>query len=219
MKWRECWKRSRKPRSEDEREAMIHVYPGMGASSSMYGPVWREQFPANYHNWPKWQGETTVSEMAQRLIEDHRIENGDVLVGSSLGGMMAGEIARFRRIECVALIGSAVKKEEVSKILAILHPLIDLSPISFIKTLSGKLPRDLAEIFADSDPDMIRAMSKAVFQWEGAEPSARVFRIHGSRDLVIPPPDQVDLMIKGGHMLAMTHAEECVQGLKEFLKP
>lgn len=196
---------------------MIHVYPGMGANSEMYGSVWREQFPGAYHDWPRWQGELTVAEMAERLIEEHGIEDGDVLVGSSLGGMVAGEIARLRRIEGLALIGSAVKKEEISKILAILHPLIDLSPISFIKALSGKLPRDLAAVFADSDPDMIRAMSKAVFQWEGAEPSARVFRIHGSRDLVIPPPDQVDLLIKGGHMLAMSHAEECVLGLKDYL--
>ena len=193
---------------------MIHIFPGMGATSSMYGDIWRKEIPGVFHDWPEWHGETTITELAERIVIEDGIEDGDVLVGSSLGGIVACEIARIRNIDLVVLIGSAANKEEISRILEILHPLADYSPIGFIKACSGKLPSDLAKMFSDSDPGFIRAMSKAIFKWEGVHPSTRLLRIHGSRDLVIPPPDKADLLISGGHLIAMTHPNECIQKLK-----
>ena len=193
---------------------MIHFYPGMGATAAMYGLLWRKEISGVFHDWPVWRGEMTISELAERIVIENGIKDGDVLVGSSLGGIVACEIARIQRIELVVLVGSAVSKEEISRILEIIHPLVDYSPIGFIKACSGKLPSDLAKMFSESDPQFIRSMSKAMFKWKGAHPSTNLLRIHGSRDLVIPPPDKVDLLIPGGHLIAMTHPKECIQKLK-----
>ena len=55
------------------------------------------------------------------------------------------------------------------------------------------------------------SMCKAIFQWQGLEPvSVPVFRIHGRKDLVIPPPPKVDLLLDGGHLVSMSHARECI---------
>jgi hypothetical protein len=58
-------------------------------------------------------------------------------------------------------------------------------------------------------------MCSAIFQWNGlGVTSTKVFRIHGKHDLVIPPPKQADLLLDGGHLVSMTHAEECVAFIK-----
>ena len=67
-------------------------------------------------------------------------------------------------------------------------------------------------MFAESDPEFVRAMCTAIFQWDGlGETNTKVFRLHGRHDLVIPPPPRVDLLLEGGHLVAMTHAEECAE--------
>jgi hypothetical protein len=93
-----------------------------------------------------------------------------------------------------------------------LHPLADLAPIEWLRSAASKLPSELARMFADADASFVRAMCSAVFQWEGLGPThVQLFRIHGRRDLVIPAPERVDLLLDGGHLISMTHARECVE--------
>jgi hypothetical protein len=42
-----------------------------------------------------------------------------------------------------------------------------------------------------------------------------MIRIHGRNDLVILPPKRADLLLNGGHLIAMTHAKECVAFLEQ----
>jgi pimeloyl-ACP methyl ester carboxylesterase len=63
-------------------------------------------------------------------------------------------------------------------------------------------------------------MSKTmIFEWEGlGAGDVPCFRLHGRRDLIIPPPAEVDLLIKGGHLISITHAEECVAFIRSNLQ-
>ncbi len=73
-------------------------------------------------------------------------------------------------------------------------------------------------MFAGVETSFILAMCSAIFEWEGLGASeTRVFRIHGRRDLVIPPPASADLFLNGGHLIAMTHAAECVAFIQTSL--
>jgi hypothetical protein len=139
------------------------------------------------------------------------IEDGDALIGASLGGMVACEITKLRRIDSLYLLGSAVRKEEVSSLLAALHPLAQVAPIDWLRFSAGKIPTEFAQMFANVETSFVRAMCDAIFRWEGLVPTkTRVVRIHGRRDLVIPPPPKVDLLLSGGHLISITHAEACV---------
>jgi pimeloyl-ACP methyl ester carboxylesterase len=193
---------------------MNHFYPGMGATSSMYGEPWRKEFDGHFHDWPEWRGETSITEIAKRIIEEHEIESGDTVIGTSLGGIVACEIANLIDLERVVLIGSAKRKEEINRILSILHPFIDLAPIRFIQMSSGKLPNDLAEMFSHCDPAFIRNMSKAIFTWEGFCSEVPALRIHGAKDLVIPNSKETNHKIDGGHLIVMTHPLECIEAIK-----
>lgn len=150
--------------------------------------------------------------MALSMCDSCQIKDGDVLVGASLGGMVACEITKIRKISRLYLIGSAVNKEEISSLLTVLHPLAKYAPIDWLRISAGKIPTELAQMFSGVEAPFIRAMCAAIFKWEGLGPtSTQILRIHGRYDHVIPPPISVDLLVEGGHLISMTHAKECVE--------
>ena len=77
------------------------MLPGMGATAAMYnGLKHKIGFPIDFLNWPPYRGEKTYADVARRIIAEHAITGNDVVGGSSLGGMVALEIAQLtKRIE------------------------------------------------------------------------------------------------------------------------
>lgn len=190
---------------------MIHALPGTGADHRMYPEPWSTLPDFKAHDWVHSAELRSVRELAEATVAAQGIADGDVLIGSSLGGMVACEITRLRKIPQLFLIGSAVRKEEMNTLWAVLHPLVQVVPMDWLRFSAGKLPGELAAMFAAADPAFVRAMCLAIFEWEGLGVTAtQVFRVHGRRDWVIPPPPQVDLLLDGGHLIAMTHATECM---------
>jgi pimeloyl-ACP methyl ester carboxylesterase len=195
---------------------MIFVLPGMGADRRMYGaPSWQSLANARFLDWPEYHGEASVASVADRVIEQAVIPDGAIVIGSSLGGIVACEIARKRELRALVLIGSAVCLGEISGLLALLHPLARLAPIQFVQAAVGKIPSELTEMFSCSQAPFVRAACLAIFDWPGLDESRITpVRIHGKRDRVIPLPARVDLSLDGGHLIAMTHPSECVDFLK-----
>ena len=197
---------------------MIHVIPGMGADHTMYRDDWLMLEDCRFHDWPAYRGETSLHAIAGRLVSEAGVRDGDVLIGHSLGGMVACEAASLRKLRCLILLGSARRKEDVSTLLAALHPLAAITPFRLAQTVAGKLPGDLYEMFVRADADFIRASCRAIFEWEGlGDTPAPVYRIHGRHDLVIPLPDDADHIVEGGHMIPMTHARDCVKRVRRCI--
>jgi pimeloyl-ACP methyl ester carboxylesterase len=189
---------------------MMFVLPGMGADSDMFIGSWRLIPDAVFIDWPPYQGEQTLAEIALRVVDSCNIPNDSVVIGASLGGMVAGEIAKLRRLRRLVLIGSAIHPKEISTLLTALHPLAKHAPVSLLQMLSTSVPGELADMFARANPEFIRAAIQAISKWDGidtAQPPP--LRIHGKHDRVIPLPDRTDLALNGGHLIAMTHAREC----------
>lgn len=197
---------------------MLYLLPGMGADHRMYGAAeWLGLTDARSIDWPHFEGETTIAAVSERMIEEAGIVDGDVLVGSSLGGMVACEIASRLKLRSLALIGSAIAPSEISRLLATLHPLAPLAPLEFVRRCAGKVPGELAEMFSQADPGFVRAMCLAIFDWPGLDTDRITpVRIHGRHDRVIPPPARVDCLVDGGHLIAMTHPAECVRALRSL---
>jgi pimeloyl-ACP methyl ester carboxylesterase len=183
-----------------------------------HAPAWRSVAGARFLEWPKYNGERSIGAFADRVIREAEISDGATVIGSSFGGIVACEIARKRKLQSLVLIGSAVKPDEVSALLAVLHPLVRLTPIEFVQTAMGKLPSELTEMFSRSEAPFIRAACTAIFEWGGFdEAHITPVRLHGRRDRVIPLPAPVDLALDGGHLIAMSHPDECVGFLKARL--
>ncbi|HTJ00939.1 MAG TPA: hypothetical protein VL527_18800 [Dongiaceae bacterium] len=190
---------------------MIHALPGMGADQRMFPPPWDSLPEFRAHDWPRYAGEQTLAEVAEAMCRAANINDGDSLIGASLGGMVAGEITKIRRIATLYLVGSAVSREEISAVATRLHPLLQVAPLDWLRFVAGKIPWELTRMFAGTESTFIRAVGPAIFQWPGlGPPRTRVRRIHGRRDHIILPPARADLLLNGGHLIAITHARECV---------
>jgi pimeloyl-ACP methyl ester carboxylesterase len=190
---------------------MIHALPGMGADHRMFPAPWGDLPEFAAHDWPAYRGERTLAEAARAVCDACDIRDGDTLIGASLGGMIACEVAKIRKLDALYLVGSATSKGEVNHILALLRPLIALTPFEWLQFSAGKVPSEMARMYAGVDADFVRSMCHAIFEWEGLGPApVRCFRLHGRRDLVVPPPSQCDLLLDGGHLISMTHPRECV---------
>lgn len=191
----------------------------MGADNRMYPGPWRSLPGATFLDWPAYKGEDSIQAMAWRVAEEGRIPDGAVLIGASLGGMVACEIARIRRIHQLFLVGSAKNCLEVSGVLNRLHPLIEYTPLEFFQSCAARLPSEVTQMFGGSDAAFIRAMCHAVFKWPGLDESLpKPFRIHGRFDRVIPLPRDVGLVVEGGHLISMTHAQQCVDFVQAHLE-
>ena len=194
-----------------------YILPGMGATSAMYDSLKPEiDFEANFLDWPEYKGETTYMEVAARIITENDISDGDIVGGSSLGGMVALEIAQILRPRTTVLLGSAINKREVQSALSILSPLAAVTPISLIQFLVGKHKSLIAKMFSNCDSGFIRAMCLHLRSWPGySGPNENIVRLHGRKDHVIPCPATGAEIIDGaGHLLAMTHPKETGQFLK-----
>lgn len=197
-------------------EARVYVLPGMGADARMYPGSWRGLARAEFLEWPRYAGENSIRDIAERVAREAGVADGDVVIGSSLGGIVACEIAKLRRLSALVLIGSATRKEEVSALLRVFSPLIGLAPLEFTQRAAGKMPGELMQMFEASQAEFIRAMCAAIFEWDGlSENVIKPLRIHGRSDRVIPLPAKTDLVLDGGHLIAMTHVEKCVRFLVE----
>jgi hypothetical protein len=195
-----------------------YILPGMGATSEMYSSLKRElSFNAHFIDWPRYQSEISFKEVAERIIAENPINENDVIGGSSLGGMVALEVSMILKTRAVVLMGSALKNEEINKLLSIISPLATITPLSFIQTIAGKNDGIVSQMFSASNPDFIRSMCKHVPDWQGyLGPIEKVFRIHGQKDHIITCPNSnCDIIEKAGHLLAITHANECSKFLEK----
>jgi len=190
----------------------------------MYGGVWRSLSWVKFLEWPTYNGESSLTETAARVVEEAGITSGDVVGGSSLGGMVALEIAKVIDVAGVILIGSATRPAEISRLLRMLAPLAAISPFGLTQTVAGKIGDSRAlEMYQMADPRFIRAMCQALPSWEGFRgPPEVLHRIHGDSDHIIPVPEGTAHVVSGaGHLLAITHPDECVEfvkGVRERLR-
>jgi pimeloyl-ACP methyl ester carboxylesterase len=196
-----------------------YILPGMGATSEMYGSLKRELgFNAHFINWPRYQGEISFRQVAEKIIAGNPINENDVVGGSSLGGMIALEVSMILNTRAVVLMGSALKSDEINRVLSMISPLASITPLSLIQTIAGKNDRIDSQMFSSSDPEFIRSMCKYISLWPGyLGPIEKVFRIHGQKDHIITcPRSHCDVIENAGHFLAITHANECSKFLEKI---
>lgn len=191
----------------------------MGSDQRLYPGEWKRLPKFTAHDWMPYRGEQTLTEVARSMCDSCSIRDGDVLVGTSLGGMVACEITKIRKIPELYLVASAVTKNEVNSLIAALRPFLRVAPVELLKLSAASVPLERAQMFLNVEASFIRSMCGAIFEWDGlGVTSTRVSRIHGKRDYMITPPKHVDLLLEGGHLLTMTHANECVEFIMAHLQ-
>jgi len=191
------------------------LLPGTGADGRMFPDVWSALPGVVRVEWPRGGTWRTIPQVADHLIREQGITAEDTLVGVSLGGMVACEIANRIPVAGLVLVGSCTSPAAVSPVLRAIRPLIRVVPLRLAQALVRDSRRLEFRMFADADHRFVRAMCLAIFRWEGLRPetSVRPVTIHGRRDRVIPRVRDPDVVIDGGHMIAATHPRECTDAI------
>jgi pimeloyl-ACP methyl ester carboxylesterase len=190
---------------------MKFVLPGMGANALMYSGPWRRIKDSRFVDWPCYHNEQSISEVAVRLIEKYHLGSSDIMIGSSLGGCVGLEIANLVGVRKVYLVGSAMCADELSPLSKALMPLADRRVVKISQRAASFSKDGIPQMYAQSEPDFIVAMSKAIFCWPGYKGDRRrVARIHGRKDRFITCPSDCEIIDDGGHLIAVSHAARCV---------
>ena len=197
---------------------MLSALPGIGGDSRMYLAPWTSLPGLRPLNWMPYQGEQTIPEVAQSMVRTYGIQDGDSLIGTSLGGMVALEITRIRKIRQLFLIASAFEPSEISRRLAFLHPLARIFPWRRFQRGASRIPAKSPQMFAANDPMFVKTMCRAVFEWSGRKVAdVQIVRLHGRWDPVISRPSYADFWVHGGHRINETHAKTCVELVRRQL--
>ena len=215
---------------------MVNVYfiSGIGGDSRLFKHIQLPAgFQARYVEWVNPEKKEPLPGYALRLTAQIDTQQPFILVGMSLGGIMAVEIAKRFPPVATILIGSVPLSAQLPWYYSLVRRLriTVLFPASFFKraaTLKRLFTREktadkilLRQIIREGDPWFIKWAIDAVLDWRNEDIPQPLWHIHGSRDEVFPvwltrPSHTIP---KGGHMLVMSHAAEINRILREILQP
>jgi pimeloyl-ACP methyl ester carboxylesterase len=207
---------------------------GMGADRRIFTHIRLPgHFEAVYLDWVPFKKEEGLPEYAARLSEKIDHNQPFVLVGLSLGGILAVEIARRSSPLCTIILGSVPVSDQLPRYFRVADKLrlLDLLPPSFFmraavakRWITRESREDKVLIRAmirDTDPEFIRWAMRAVLRWKNRTAPEPLLHLHGSRDEVFPiwRTRPTHAIRGGGHLLVMTHAREVNDLLQRLLSP
>jgi pimeloyl-ACP methyl ester carboxylesterase len=209
----------------------VYFISGLGADERVFRNIrLPSQFQIVHLNWIQPDRNESLQAYALRMAEkiDHSEKFG--LVGLSLGGIVATEIAKIYPPEKIVLISSiplSVHMPFYFRWAGVLQ-LHRIVPIGFIKRLAKLKRLFTAETSEDKkmlramidscDPAFIRWAFIAALGWRNKDLPKNFSHIHGSRDEILPirftkPVYRIE---KAGHMMILNRAGRINSLLQEI---
>ena len=199
----------------------IYLLPGVGTDHRLFDRIDLKGYKAVYLDWPPFAKGCTLQSIAKLMVDQIKKDEPHILVGVSMGGMVAQELAAITEPEKVILISSWTGPHEqpphvnIAKKLA-LSNLIDHFTMWAtwpIKRVLGDRDRETDQLLyrmaCDASAIKIRHGVQAIMRWQGSPWKGRVIRIHGDKDVVTPLRFPVDHVVKGGpHIMVLTRPKE-----------
>jgi esterase/lipase len=154
------------------------------------------------------------------------------LVGVSLGGMIATEIAHHYTPSKTIIISSAKNKNELPvryrfqrhiPIYNIIPPKLLKKGALFLQPLvesdRNKYESTFISMLSSKSPEYFQASISLIVNWQRETCSADIIHIHGTNDHTIPIKNIMDpIIIKdGSHMMTLTLYDEVQKNLEPFL--
>jgi hypothetical protein len=211
----------------------IFLIAGLGADTRLYNNIDLGDSEVIPVDWIEPHRTDTLNTYAQKLIHQYFITGNSIVIGTSLGGMLAIEIAKQVRPNKVILISSIKTIHEAPayfkffKAIPVQHLLPGALLINLgvlIKPIFGKMSANDAWLFNDmlkkSSPKFVKWAMDAVLAWKNEVVPANVYHIVGDSDHVFNYKRISNAtVIKGGtHIMVFNKAKEINKLLKGILK-
>jgi pimeloyl-ACP methyl ester carboxylesterase len=210
----------------------VYFISGLAADSRVFKYI---KLPPGYEpvylDWIPPQHKETLEAYSVRLSASINKSEPFVLLGLSMGGMIATEIAKRSKPQaCILLCSVPTHKHFPSHFkwayFLRLHKLMPVRIIKLASLLKRGFTADnkedkqlLKEVIKDSDPVFIRWAMHAILSWKNEVIPKPLWHIHGSNDEILPirftqPTHRV---AGGNHLMIMSKARELNSFLEEVL--
>jgi len=212
----------------------IFLIAGMGADTRIYNnielPDEDEIIPVD---WIEPDISDTLTTYSQKLIKQYNITYNSIVIGNSLGGMMAIEIAKLIPLNKVILISSIKTVDEAPFYYSLFKmlPLYRIVPGKLFTQLGGFVrpvfggmsPQQLwlfKDMLSKTSPKFLKWSMGAVLKWQNRTVPPNVYHITGDKDWIFNYKLIKDaIIVKGGtHIMIVDKAKEINKILKGILR-
>ena len=213
---------------------IVYLIPGQGADYRVFNNLkLDEEYEVRHIRYELPEKKMSLTEYAEQLSAQIDTCSRFILIGTSLGGMLAVEMSDFLNPEKVIIIASAKTRKELPGRYRFQKKL----PI--YKIVSGKMAKwgaqvlqpiveydrnqekeTFVQMLKDKDPQFLKRTIAMVMKWEREEYWEGVIHIHGEKDHTIPIKNvDCDYVIKdGSHLMTLTRGEEISNLINALLK-
>jgi pimeloyl-ACP methyl ester carboxylesterase len=187
-------------------------------------------FEPVYLNWIKPLQDESLENYAVRLAEKIDKEEPFILIGNSLGGIVATEIALKYNPVAVIIIASVPVISQLPGYFRIaekikLYKIIPASLYKISAKVKHRFTREEREdkkiiirMLHETDTSFIQWGIQAVLKWKNREVPGSLYHIQGTRDQMFPYAytSPTHTISQGDHMIVVTRSEEVNKILAEI---
>lgn len=202
----------------------VYLISGFGADKRLFKNISLPNYEVIATDWLLPDINDTLTTYSQSIVKQYNIQDNSIVIGVSLGGMIAVEIAKQVRLDKVILISSIKTDSEAPWYFQLFRklPVYQITPgnlfprLGFlIRPLFGKMaPADLAlfrSMLKNSSPVFLKWAMRAVLYWKNDVIPHHLYHIIGNKDLVFPYKNikGPTAIIEGGtHIMVFDKADE-----------
>jgi pimeloyl-ACP methyl ester carboxylesterase len=214
-------------------EFNYYLIPGMGANHRIYEKFKLENGRVHYLDWVDHRKSATLKDLAVIMAERINTSN-NIIIGSSMGGMMAVELSHIVKPVSTILISAPTKKGQFPAVLKLIeklkiHRLTSVNTIPKLYKLANTFMdfknEDQKEMFFEMlnglPPEFIHFSVRAVLEWENQiGPSGKHIQIIGSEDRLFNPKKMYRPIVLqgGGHFSAFDRGEQISEIINEYIR-
>lgn len=182
-------------------------------------------------DWIRPEKDESLPAYAGRLAQKMDTKESFAVVGLSMGGMMATEIAKLYHPAVTILLSSVPANTHLPYYFRWayrlrLHKMVPVNLLKSASIFKRALTPDtnedkliLKQVIRDSDPVFIKWAMNAILSWKNEEVPQPYWHIHGTKDEVLPlkytkPTHSIE---GGNHLMIMSKANELNEILKLLL--
>lgn len=212
----------------------IYLIPGLGADRRLFGKLVLDGYDVHFLEWPTMPVGSGMADFARVLAQKVDASRPHVLLGVSMGGMVAQEMASITHPSKVIIVSSWKGPQEMPRQLKALrgtHPERILTPTLLKQTLpvvrwqmGVEEPEDVAlfnALITVHSIDQLKLQINACLTWNGpAEPLKGLVHIHGDKDRLMPIAHvhAVRRIPGGSHFMIYSKAKEVGEEVKAALR-
>ncbi|MBS1526409.1 MAG: alpha/beta hydrolase [Bacteroidetes bacterium] len=210
----------------------VFLIPGLGADYRVYQNIDLAGYNIVHITWLDPKKADTLASYAQKLVNNYQILPDDIVIGNSLGGMLAMEITKHVRTNKTILISSIKTIREAPEsfnwyrripVYKIIPAKVFTSAGFLVRFAMGKLSKKHSELFIDMLSKTPARFAKwavgAILHWDNEIIPDHVYHIHGDDDQIFPHKyiRNATIVEGGTHLMIMNKPKEINNWLKKIL--